>query len=473
MGNTQSEPKSKYNAPISKATNSCDTDDTNGSSFNEVSKPVFNEQKSVSESMENAVLSFFENIVLARELVSAMALIDAYCIEIDFSKHYFKNGDTPIHYAVRLHNVHFLMYLLHKGYDVNRENDLTGDTALHVAVKHGDMIMVGILLKFDADINCRNMLNKTPKDIAKKNNDFELIYMFNNFKKILDNGPKITDITKNTFVDQQIQTLSEDEDIDVRDKSDRDDNTILLTPFQPYNPIGIDTGITPMAKAHKKGINGYFILPPPKSPSNTLKIPLSPLISPANPSVTTPQSINNGNNTGINSGINTGYTKVPPIGSITPIDIITNCLKNLDDNQLNLYDKVWLYNVEEQKYEKQYLFLKDYHLIFHHKNKKYNSKGTVNVNELRHYDGFIHVFLIKYIDVYRSNKNDESDSEFCIYTYGYGNSKSMLKNPGKFLFKTDSKLKRNQWIEHLSHYCSSLSNTIKTLQNCDIQFKSQ
>ena len=443
------------------------------------------------------IISYFENTVLIRDLINSMAVIDAFCCDIEFDKHYFKNGDTPIHYAVRLHNAHFLIYLLQKGYNVNIKNDLSGDTPLHVAVKHSDMSTVGILLKFGADVNIKNFKDKTVKHIAKKNNDFELIYMFNNFKKILglcdimsdviffvyilyiniiciDNGPKITDITKNIFVDQHpIQTLSEDEDIDVRDKSDRDDNTILLTPFQPYNPIGIDTGITPMAKAHKKGINGYFILPPPKSPSNTLKIPLSPLISPANPSVTTPQSINNGINTGINAGINTGYTKVPPIGSVTPIDIITNCLRNLDDNQLNLYDKVWLYNVEEQKYEKQYLFLKDYHLIFHHKNKKYNSKGTVNVNELRHYDGFIHVFLIKYIDVYRSNKNNESDSEFCIYTYGYGNSKSMMKNPGKFLFKTDSKLKRNQWIEHLSHYCSSLSNTIKTLQNCDIQFKSQ
>ena len=76
------------------------------------------------------------------------------------------------------------MYI-YKCKQVNRENDLSGDTALHVAVKHGDMIMVGILLKFDADINCRNMLNKTPKDIAKKNNDFELIYMFNNFQTIL------------------------------------------------------------------------------------------------------------------------------------------------------------------------------------------------------------------------------------------------------------------------------------------------
>jgi len=422
MGNTQSEPKSKYNAPISKATNSCDTDDTNGSSFNEVSKPVFNEQKSVSESMENAVLSFFENIVLARELVSAMALIDAYCIEIDFSKHYFKNGDTPIHYAVRLHNVHFLMYLLHKGYDVNRENDLTGDTALHVAVKHGDMIMVGILLKFDADINCRNMLNKTPKDIAKKNNDFELIYMFNNFQTILDKAPKMCDSSK-LLAPRYALSFSEDEEEVI------DDGTILLSPYKRYDASEI--GMSPMSK-DKRNIynNNYMILPVPTTPTNSsfkVTIP-TPGVS---PSKSKAKNIVN---------INTPITQVPPIGQIAPMDIMANCLKNINDNTFDICDIVSLYNVDEKKFQVKYLFVKDFHLIWNHKNKRYNTNHCVNTAELSKYCGYIHVFLIKYIETVKI-KNAKGYA-FVIYTYGYGSSKNTMKNGGQYLFKCDTKKKK-------------------------------
>ena len=131
------------------------------------------------------IMKRFSKCIRNRDIINAMAIIDEYCMEIDFSKKYFKNGDTPIHYSVRLHKAKFLFYLLQKGYNVNVVNELTGDTPIHVAAKHGDLLMAGILLKFKADINIKNAMEKTPIDIARKSNDYDLLYILKNFDKLL------------------------------------------------------------------------------------------------------------------------------------------------------------------------------------------------------------------------------------------------------------------------------------------------
>ena len=77
---------------------------------------VIHEEKK--ESIEMDAFKQFEYNVLNRKLVDAMSIIENNCTKIDFNKHYFKNGDTCISYAVRLHNAHFLIYLLQKGYNV-------------------------------------------------------------------------------------------------------------------------------------------------------------------------------------------------------------------------------------------------------------------------------------------------------------------------------------------------------------------
>ena len=38
--------------------------------------------------------------------------------------------------------------------------------------------MVTILMKFDADTGVKNILNRTPMEVALKNNDYDIIYMF-------------------------------------------------------------------------------------------------------------------------------------------------------------------------------------------------------------------------------------------------------------------------------------------------------
>ena len=75
-------------------------------------------QQNVNKAIDSYILKYFNKCVQNRELYNAMAIMDEYCTSIDFSKYYFKHGDTSIHYAVRLHKVYFLYYLLQKGYNV-------------------------------------------------------------------------------------------------------------------------------------------------------------------------------------------------------------------------------------------------------------------------------------------------------------------------------------------------------------------
>ena len=76
-------------------------------------------QQCIEENEESInMLKHFERSVMNKQYMHAMIMMDELCTEIDFMKHYFINGDTVIHYAIRMRNIQFLIYLLHKGYDV-------------------------------------------------------------------------------------------------------------------------------------------------------------------------------------------------------------------------------------------------------------------------------------------------------------------------------------------------------------------
>ena len=72
----------------------------------------------ICESMEQNIMKHFETSVTKKDWLHAMTIMEDFCTEIDFANYFFQNGDTPLHYAVRLHNIKFLYYLLQKGYNV-------------------------------------------------------------------------------------------------------------------------------------------------------------------------------------------------------------------------------------------------------------------------------------------------------------------------------------------------------------------
>jgi len=106
-----------------------------------------------------------------------MAIMEEYK-NIDFANHYFQNGDTCLHYAVRLHNAKFVYYLLQQGFNPNVQNSLTRDTSLHIATQHKNIRMIVTLMKFKADITVRNLLDKTAYDIALKTDDDEILSLY-------------------------------------------------------------------------------------------------------------------------------------------------------------------------------------------------------------------------------------------------------------------------------------------------------
>ena len=133
--------------------------------------------------------------------------------------------------------------------------------------------------------------------------------------------------------------------------------------------------ISPMLHAATKN---FEILPLPSSPVNPKPLsPLSPIFGP------TP--------TATGTALPSVFTLAPAMyqessyGKITPISVIMTCIKNLDNNKHNLSG--WVFKKNNYKgnkiYTKEYLFIRDHHLIWNKEKIKKKEITNVNVNGLK------------------------------------------------------------------------------------------
>ena len=74
------------------------------------------------------------------------------------------NGDTLLHVAVGLRDVHAIHYLLKAGLDINAKGDYHA-TPLYNASASGDIGIVALLLKLGADPNIPDHRGSFPHDI--------------------------------------------------------------------------------------------------------------------------------------------------------------------------------------------------------------------------------------------------------------------------------------------------------------------
>ena len=155
----------------------------------------------------------------------------------------------------------------------------------------------------------------------------------------------------------------------------------------------------------------------------------------------------------------------------TPLQRIIYSVNNIGKNKTMMAD--WIYKLriyEEPKiYEKKYLFIRDYHLIWSYRRIKFNPNTKLNIKQLKKYQGYVHLFLIKSIKEYKSKK--AAGYKFVIHTNTYstdddneGHSRSH-KHTKVYIFKCDTKTKRDEWVNHLNKYIQYLSKHITSLQS--------
>ena len=82
-------------------------------------------------------------------------------------------GITPLHYACYFGSRKVIDYLLDLGADINSQ-DQENNTCLHYAINSGCSKTVKKMLIRGADKSLRNLEGKTPYDIAKEMNNYEI-----------------------------------------------------------------------------------------------------------------------------------------------------------------------------------------------------------------------------------------------------------------------------------------------------------
>ena len=211
-----------------------------------------------------------------------------------------------------------------------------------------------------------------------------------------------------------------------------------------------DTGtllLSPLSKYNINSISSSPVLYKPLSP-------LSPIIGPSPSTMGVPV---------ITPGLHTQVSN----GKITPISVILTCIKNLDKNKHNLSGWVFKKTGKNNKvYSKKYLFIKSHHLIWDNKKMNKNEAINVDVNNLKNYDGFIHFFRIKSVQACISPKSNNNSYKFIINTHvNKDNKKFGIKH---YVFKCETKYKRDKWVKGLNKYCQYSSKIVNALQDSDL-----
>ena len=85
------------------------------------------------------------------------------------------NGLTALQQATATTDV--IKHLVHKGADVNRQTQLNKNTPLHYAAQDNNTVVTQLLLKYGADMNLKNINNKTSLDYARKGSEIESLLL--------------------------------------------------------------------------------------------------------------------------------------------------------------------------------------------------------------------------------------------------------------------------------------------------------
>jgi len=337
------------------------------------------------------------------------------------------NGDTCLHYGVRLNNTKFIQYLLYKGFNVDLRSELTLETPLHVAVKCELINVIKILLSYGCDINAKNILGKTPLDIAYDIKNVDVILLLN---------PKYIPINNNI--------------------SNTSDDIIAVPELQKTSTHQDDGEMVPeLPKPSPRHVGG----------STIEGIDVNKLMVPKNISIADQDFV-----------YITDYEKyASQLSDHDMLSSISVNTKNVLLNEVNtgeieydsdtsfvtekellpkLGDFLKKYRKKLNQYESRYLFIKDGYLIWHDNKIDFNVKDKLMPSESKLYKGCLNLLRIKGI-------NALNDNTFEIKAINIKNGK--IKKDKIYQWQCSSIEQRNNWINGIRQYCVHLNINIDNI----------
>jgi len=442
----------------------------------------------------DVIIKEFERSVFNKDFVNAMALIEEYK-NVNLFEHKFKNGDTCLHYSVRLHNAKFLYFLLQKNIDPNIKNEITGDTALHIATQYSDQRMIITLLKYKADCYIENILGKTPVDVANKIGNEEIICCFETEFQLFLNANQPTvhyyeaakpakfgrnngasalmmsafdfDHKKGTSIivrnPGNLFAIPARKVMPISSNEYNDDRPGLNKQISFDDPIalhGFKKSYRPSIDSTRDVINEDYDIDdetPKSNKTNASQFSDLNLLLP-NDTIKSMDYNNNRPSMRLSDQLSIGmiqrYSERPStriaLQAMKSIEIIQKQLPTLKDwlqkLKMNCYPKI---------YQKRYLFVRDGHLCWNTKRIKFNENDIITAKERKKYDGCISLLMIKDVNIYKSKKKNTYKFEIISHNINFGGKK---KNKDiKYLWKCYSNEQRTKWVSGLKQHCNELN----------------
>ena len=122
-------------------------------------------------------------------------------------------GETPLMVSVRKGYVKSSLFLLLGGADPNCALPQSGNTTLHIAAEKGDLLLIKLLIIFEADPRKLNQRGETPIELALNAEAYECATLLKNVSKYLDiseNLPRVSDKDRRTVPENSLFLLSLD-----------------------------------------------------------------------------------------------------------------------------------------------------------------------------------------------------------------------------------------------------------------------
>ena len=347
---------------------------------------------------------------------------------------------------------------------------------MHIATMNNDVRMINMLVKFNGNIKATNSMNDTPMDIAKSNNNTEIITIFNEINakyapkvskpsmpvSMIYNKSSSKRVSKLKKIDERkkLKTIDSLKSIEPTPKNaDMSSEMFKFSDVIGNSPTKSYTGTTNDTLWDAFENNNSSTRSTSKYESILKTMKSTEYFSPTD-MITSDDQLVLLSDYSINKGSDIENNASFPIlnkNKRRSISIISNNNNNNTNNNpvsftlFGYLDKLRM-NKVPKIYEKKFVFVRDGHLIWNQNMIRFNPNIKLNSTEMKRYDGCISLLMVKDVTIYKSKK--ENVYKFAVYI-NYLNKKDI-----KHVFKCENKKQRDTWIYQLNLYRETLNDVI-------------